>query len=76
MKHGINDWLASAFDGNDYEIHPINPNEKNPNVGEGRICTLKNPLAVDDVVQLVKTHLKLEYVQLALGSGKSKGKSV
>ncbi|XP_033628343.1 NIF3-like protein 1 [Asterias rubens] len=47
-----------------------------PGTGSGRICKLDNPTSIVKMVELVKTHLKLQYVQLALGSNKSKESEV
>ncbi|KAK7794481.1 hypothetical protein R5R35_004704 [Gryllus longicercus] len=38
--------------------------------GAGRLCTLKRPITVSKVVELVKLHIKLPHVRLALIPGK------
>ncbi|XP_048342393.1 NIF3-like protein 1 isoform X2 [Sphaerodactylus townsendi] len=39
--------------------------------GMGRLCTLKEPVAVQVLIERVKSHLRLPHVRLALGAGKS-----
>ncbi|XP_015264164.1 PREDICTED: NIF3-like protein 1 [Gekko japonicus] len=39
--------------------------------GMGRLCILKEPVAVSVVIERVKSHLRLPHVRLALGAGKT-----
>lgn len=59
---GVNDWLISCFDG---DTKPITPNLEKPWNGQGRLCTLKTPLHIDNVVEKVKQHLQLPHVRIA-----------
>ncbi|XP_071446522.1 NIF3-like protein 1 isoform X1 [Hetaerina americana] len=52
--------LHLQFRVNKYEQIPL------PGFGEGRLCTLKEPLILQDVVDAVKSHLKLSHVRLAV----------
>lgn len=45
-----------------------------PHTGMGRLCTLSEPVSLSDVIERVKNHLKLPYVRLAMGVGKTLGK--
>ncbi|XP_011503377.1 PREDICTED: putative GTP cyclohydrolase 1 type 2 NIF3L1 isoform X1 [Ceratosolen solmsi marchali] len=62
IQGGVNDWLTSAFDIK--ESYPIEPGE-DPRIGMGRYCTLKNKITVDEAVNLIKYHTRLDYVRLA-----------
>lgn len=42
-----------------------------PGHGYGRLTTLDQPMTIQDVVRLIKSHLKLIFVRLALGYGKT-----
>lgn len=39
--------------------------------GAGRLCKLQKPVALKDIIDKIKGHLKLDHVRLALGIGKS-----
>ncbi|KAF7243679.1 NIF3-like protein 1 [Varanus komodoensis] len=39
--------------------------------GVGRLCTLKEPVLISELIERVKCHLSLSHVRLALGAGKS-----
>ncbi|KAJ3272506.1 hypothetical protein HDV01_005457 [Terramyces sp. JEL0728] len=64
---GINDWIAKGL-GNSIivPITPqINPPENQEYSGEGRLLTLDTPIALDDLISRVKSHMKLKYVRVA-----------
>ncbi|NXF95307.1 NIF3L protein, partial [Eubucco bourcierii] len=42
-----------------------------PHTGMGRLCTLSEPVSLSDITERVKNHLKLPYVRLAMGVGKT-----
>jgi len=44
-----------------------------PGYGYGRLMTLDKPIAISDALQLIKSHLKLNHVRLAIGHGKTSG---
>jgi len=44
-----------------------------PNYGQGRRAVLERPITIQQSVDLVKTHLKLAHVRLALAVGKDEG---
>ena len=44
------------------------------NVGLGRIGHLKTPIKISEIIEIVKSYLKLKTFRLALGDGKSLGK--
>ncbi|XP_011698298.1 PREDICTED: putative GTP cyclohydrolase 1 type 2 NIF3L1 isoform X2 [Wasmannia auropunctata] len=67
VKGGVNDWLAECFELE--SSTPIQPNDSNPTYGFGRLCTLKNRISVDEVVNLVKQQTDLKHVRLARARG-------
>ncbi|XP_068542787.1 NIF3-like protein 1 isoform X2 [Anas acuta] len=42
-----------------------------PHTGMGRLCTLSKPASLSDIIERIKSHLKLPHVRLALGTGKT-----
>lgn len=42
-----------------------------PHTGMGRLCTLSEPVSLSDIIERVKNHLRLPYVRLAIGVGKT-----
>ncbi|KFP70329.1 Putative GTP cyclohydrolase 1 type 2 NIF3L1, partial [Acanthisitta chloris] len=42
-----------------------------PHTGMGRLCILDKPVSLSDIIERVKTHLKLPHVRTALGVGKT-----
>lgn len=42
-----------------------------PYTGMGRLCTLSEPVSLSDLVEKIKSHLKLPHIRLALGMGKT-----
>ncbi|XP_060113120.1 NIF3-like protein 1 [Heteronotia binoei] len=56
-----------------YEKTEIISLQKPPlgDTGMGRLCTLKEPVAVSALIERVKSHLRLPHVRLALGVGKT-----
>lgn len=42
-----------------------------PGYGCGRLTTLNKPIAISDAVKLIKSHLKMNYVRLAIGYGQT-----
>ncbi|XP_075790422.1 NIF3-like protein 1 [Pelodiscus sinensis] len=42
-----------------------------PYTGMGRLCTLSEPVSLSDLVERIKSHLKLPHIRLALGMGKT-----
>jgi len=75
VKGGVNDWLMSCFHGDTKPIKPLEPGVDN-GFGQGRICTLNEPLAIEEVVQKVKTHLGLPYLRLATAPAVEKVQSI
>lgn len=72
---GVNDWLASAVGSGRVEpLSRITPDD--PHVGLGRRVELAEPLAVDALVQRIKAHLQLPYVQLAQSERHASGEPV
>lgn len=43
--------------------------------GEGRLLTLDHPMMIKDAIRLIKSHLKLDFVRLGLGQGKTNGRA-
>lgn len=64
---GVNDWLATAFDLE--SSSPIEPGSPDPRTGFGRFCILKQPISVEDAVQIVKKRTELPHVRLARKRG-------
>lgn len=69
---GVNDWLADGISNNN-EVKPrkpLTPNKVSPkgheNGGMGRFVQLKEPISMKTLVERVKSHLKLEHIQVAL----------
>ncbi|KAM6421553.1 NIF3-like protein 1 [Rhynochetos jubatus] len=42
-----------------------------PHTGMGRLCTLSEPVSLSGITERIKSHLKLPYVRLAVGMGKT-----
>ncbi|XP_053925889.1 NIF3-like protein 1 isoform X1 [Cuculus canorus] len=42
-----------------------------PHTGMGRLCTLSEPVSLSDVIERIKSHLKLRHIRLAMGMGKT-----
>lgn len=55
---------------------PIEPGTPDPRTGFGRFCTLKQPISVEDAVQIVKNRIELPHVRLARARGPSMEKFV
>lgn len=68
---GVNDWLVETItDGGDNLSSKtvIEPNPDVANVGMGRLINLKHPIKLEEAIRLVKTNLKLPYIQVATKS--------
>jgi dinuclear metal center YbgI/SA1388 family protein len=63
---GMADWLVQAL-GPLASAEPITPSREDPRVGEGRIGTLAEPVALDEAVSRIKDHLGLERLRVAGG---------
>ncbi len=61
---GMNDWLLEPF-GKLVEVAPLEPSLQDPAVGSGRRATLVNPVALPDVLPMLKDHLGLSHLRLA-----------
>ncbi|XP_065663545.1 NIF3-like protein 1 isoform X2 [Hydra vulgaris] len=61
IKGGVNDWLISCFEG---IVSPINPLENDSTCGSGRICQLKSPLLIAEVISKIKEHLGLNFIRV------------
>lgn len=66
-RGGLNDWLASAFGTG--VSQPIEPDPASPDEGQGRVIELDRPLAIDEAITRVKTHLGLEQLRIARPQG-------
>ncbi|XP_009329979.1 PREDICTED: putative GTP cyclohydrolase 1 type 2 NIF3L1 isoform X1 [Pygoscelis adeliae] len=42
-----------------------------PHTGMGRLCTLSEPVSLSDIIERIKSHLKLPHIRLAMGMGKT-----
>ncbi|NWH71614.1 NIF3L protein, partial [Piaya cayana] len=42
-----------------------------PHTGMGRLCTLSNAVSLSDIIERIKSHLKLRHIRLAMGVGKT-----
>uniref|UniRef100_A0A452HFY4 NIF3-like protein 1 n=1 Tax=Gopherus agassizii TaxID=38772 RepID=A0A452HFY4_9SAUR len=42
-----------------------------PHTGMGRLCTLSEPVSLSALTERIKSHLRLPYIRLALGTGKT-----
>jgi len=69
---GINDWLAEGLmkTKGDGEIRALVAEKLNPSTGEieggeGRLLTLKEPIAMDVLEKRIKSYLKLSQIQVA-----------
>lgn len=70
-RNGVNDWLASAF-GSQGTTAPIEQKvNEEPGVGIGRLVTLNTPLPLASIIPLIKSHLGLQYIQVAQASANS-----
>lgn len=60
-KHGVNDWLASAF-GLEASSTPIEQKiNEEPGIGIGRLVNLHPPLPFSSIIPLIKSHLGLKH---------------
>jgi dinuclear metal center YbgI/SA1388 family protein len=72
---GMNDWLAQAL-GNG-ELAPIVPLANAPSgVGLGRIVQLDNPTTLDELLRLVKQHLGLQQLRVAVAPAHAAGQPI
>lgn len=62
-REGVNDWLLGAFGPG--ESAPIEPDQKSPDQGQGRLLQLAAPLALNAAVARIKAHLGLAAVRVA-----------
>eukprot|EP00475_Leptophrys_vorax_P045710 TRINITY_DN9587_c0_g1_i1.p1 TRINITY_DN9587_c0_g1~~TRINITY_DN9587_c0_g1_i1.p1 ORF type:complete len:317 (-),score=96.03 TRINITY_DN9587_c0_g1_i1:36-866(-) len=70
---GINDWLVSAFSAKASAVKPVSevPGGKHPiasGVGIGRIISLDAKISLIEAVNVIKTHLGLQFVRLGIPS--------
>ncbi|NWU90047.1 NIF3L protein, partial [Upupa epops] len=42
-----------------------------PHTGMGRLCTLSEPVSLSEIIERIKSHLKLPHIRLAIGMGKT-----
>lgn len=61
---GVNDWLVSGIGGTNSK--PIEPNQKNPEEGSGRICDINPPIDFEELLDRVKKTCNLEHVRIAV----------
>ncbi|KAJ3042659.1 hypothetical protein HDV00_006938 [Rhizophlyctis rosea] len=64
---GINDWLSRGLGaGHSVVINPTpNPLPDQEGAGSGRLHTLDEPVALEDIVKRIKAHLQLDFVRVA-----------
>ncbi|XP_027735905.1 NIF3-like protein 1 [Empidonax traillii] len=43
-----------------------------PHTGMGRLCTLSEPVSLSNIIERIKSHLKLPHVRVAVGTGKTR----
>ncbi|KAG7211380.1 hypothetical protein KM043_010669 [Ampulex compressa] len=67
VRHGVNDWLVSAFAIETSE--PILRDENITSYGMGRFCTLKEKISIEEAVNMIKRLTSLQHVRLARGRG-------
>lgn len=61
VRNGVNDWLSNSMP--IASSKPITPNVKNPDVGSGRLCELKQDLNLKKAIELIKNYTGLSHVQ-------------
>ncbi|NWS97170.1 NIF3L protein, partial [Mionectes macconnelli] len=42
-----------------------------PHTGMGRLCTLSEPVSLSNIIERIKSHLKLPHIRIAVGMGKT-----
>ncbi|XP_027581498.1 NIF3-like protein 1 [Pipra filicauda] len=42
-----------------------------PHTGMGRLCTLSEPVSLSDIIERIKSHLKLPHIRIAVGMGRT-----
>ena len=62
IDNGVNDWIASCFDCS--TKIPITPNSTLLNAGMGRIITLATPMPLNNVCNILKSHLGIEHLRV------------
>lgn len=71
VQDGVGEWLAQCLPLE--KCDPIHPGVM-PNTGMGRICQLTESLSLRDAIEIIKTHIGIPHLRLALARGKSIGK--
>lgn len=71
VQDGVGEWLAQCLPLE--KCDPIHPGVM-PNTGMGRICQLTESLSLREAIEIIKTHIGIPHLRLALARGKSIGK--
>ncbi|OXB76891.1 UNVERIFIED_CONTAM: hypothetical protein H355_002584 [Colinus virginianus] len=87
VPHGVNNWLSKGLGEtlqnkttlvavtlsqlSHSNLNFFSPQPLLPRTGMGRLCTLSEPASLSDVIERIKSHLKLPHVRLAMGTGKT-----
>lgn len=65
-QNGINEWLIRGVC--DSAGLPVLPNDKNQNVGFGRVSSLQKPASIESIIDRMKAFLGLEKCRVALST--------
>lgn len=71
VQDGVGEWLAQCLPLE--KCDPIHPGVV-PSTGMGRICQLTESLSLREAIEIIKTHIGIPHLRLALARGKSIGK--
>jgi dinuclear metal center YbgI/SA1388 family protein len=74
VSGGVNDWLAALLNPKAVEI--LQPSDKLPGAGQGRLAHLQEPASLSDLTRQIKTALNLPAVRTAQGTSSRKIETV
>lgn len=63
VNGGVNDWLAASV--GEGKVSILKPLTETPDVGQGRMVTLNDPVDLETVAQRIKTYLGLNNIRIA-----------
>lgn len=75
VSGGVNDWLAESLPVDLKTKMPIKEAAIDPTYGAGRKFSLTNPITIKNAVDLIKSHINIPHLRLALAKGKDESKN-
>lgn len=65
-ENGVNKWLIEAVSKNYVDLKPITPNASNQNLGAGKMCSLVDPITIEQAIINIKNFSGLRHVHLGM----------